>query len=287
MTKEVIGDDSIRLADQTRRGSVAKFAACKRLWAEMLNNRELIQVLIWRDVSVRYRQSALGYFWAVLPQLLTVSIFSFLVGQRALPIGVTPIPYPAYAIWSMTLWWLFAGTVSACTGSLVQAGALVTRINFPKEAVVVAAIGQPLFDFIVRLAPVIAVFLWLGVIPPVTAWFVVVLVIPLVLMAIGFGFVFAIGNLVFRDVANIVGIAATFGMFATPVLYPPPVSWPLRLVNVLNPFSPILKATQDLLVYGEIKEPLALSIACFFSAAVFLLGWKIFRVTLPRIIERA
>jgi lipopolysaccharide transport system permease protein len=262
-----------------------------RIWTEMVHelcaSRELIARLIQRDIAVRYRQSVLGYLWAVVPPTVTVMVFAFLVSQRALPIGVTPLPYPVYALWGVTLWGLFAGCLSACTASLVNAGSLVTKISFPKEVIVLAAVGQPLFDFGIRLVPVIGVFIWYGVVPAWQSVFILVPLLSVVLMAVGLGFLLAIANLAVRDVANVVGMLMTFGMFSAPVLYPPPVRWPFFVVNILNPFSPLLAATQDLLAHGRVDQPGLLVMAVLFSLLVFLVGWRVFHLTMPRVAERA
>lgn len=254
-----------------------------QLWA----SRELIWRLIYRDISVRYRQSFLGYLWAIIPAAITVVIFAYLTEQRVLPIGRLALPYPVFALWSLTVWQLFAGVLSAATYSLVGAGALVTKINFPKEALVVASVGSPLFDFLIRLLPVAAVFAWYGVIPPWQALWLPLILLPLLLMALGLGFFLAVLNLAVRDIGNVVGTLLTFGMFAAPVFYPPPVTFPFYLVNVLNPFSPLLIATQDLLAHGALQHDGLFAGAVAFALLVFLLGWRLFYMTMPRVAERA
>jgi len=128
-----------------------------RLWSvmikELINSGELIWRLILRDISVRYRQSVLGYAWAIIPAVVTVGISAFLTGSRVVSIGATAIPYVAYALWGISLWQLFSGCLTACTNSLAHSGSLVTKIHFAKEALVIAALGQPLFDFLIRLVP--------------------------------------------------------------------------------------------------------------------------------------
>lgn len=262
-----------------------------RIWPEMLRDllrsRELIWRLMVRDLSVRYRQSLLGYVWAILPPIVMVAVFAFLARTRVLNIGQTSFPYISYALWSIGLWQLFSGSLQACTNSLTSAGSLVTKINFPKEAMIFGAVGQPLFDFLVRLIPVIIVFIWQGVVPAWQALFLPFVFVPILLLALGFGFVLAVANLLLRDIGNALGIVLTFGMFLAPIVYPPPVDWPFVLVNVLNPFSPLLIASQDLVSTGHLSMPSAFALAWLFSLIVFLLGWRFFRMAINRIAERA
>lgn len=253
------------------------------MFAELVESRRLIWLLILRDISVRYRQSILGYVWAVVPQIATVGVFAFLHASRVLPIGATRIAYVAYALWGISVWQLFAGCLSSCTTSLVSSGSLVTKVNFPREALVIAALGQPVFDFFVRLVPVFAVFIWYGVTPSWGVIFVPFVLMPIMLLALGLGFVLSIANLVIRDTGNALGTVLTIGMFLTPVLYPPPVRWPFVLVNLLNPLSPLLTASQDLIAEGFLTRPEMFVAASFLSLALALGGWRAFRVTILRV----
>jgi lipopolysaccharide transport system permease protein len=164
---------------------------------------------------------------------------------------------------------------------------LVTKVNFPKEALVAAAIGQPFFDFAIRLVPVILVFTWHGIVPKWQSVLLPLTLIPALLLALGLGFVLSITNLVLRDVGNILSTALTFGMFLAPVLYPPPADWPLSLINIVNPFSPLLIASQDLIAFGSLTMPRAFLFSCLFSTLVFLLGWRFFRLAIPRVSQHA
>jgi lipopolysaccharide transport system permease protein len=250
---------------------------------ECLDSRELIWRLILRDISARYRQSVLGYLWAVLPPTVTVAVFAALAQSGTIPIGETPLPYVAYALWGISFWQFFAGCLSACTSSLTAAGSLVTKVNFPKEVLVIAAIGQPLLDFVIRFLLVLVVSLWYEIPFRPQIVFLPLVVFPAVLLATGFGFVFSIANLLLRDVGSIVGMGLTFAMFLAPVLYPPPTTWPSSLVNILNPFSPLLIASQDLIASGSLSMPRAFLLASLFATLVFLGGWRLFRLTLPRV----
>lgn len=262
-----------------------------REWLQMIrelwNARELVIQLAKRDLAAKYRQSILGYVWAVVFPVIAVAFFTFMTSHRALPIGKAPLPYPVFAIWSLSVWQLFAVSLGACTESLIKAGQLVTKINFPKEALVIAAPAQAIFDFFIKLLLSALVFAWFGVLPYSMSLFIIAILPLVLLLAVGFGFIFAVGNLVFRDVGNIVAMATTFGVFAAPVLYPPPVSYPFYLVNILNPLSPLLIATQDLIAFGEIRAPGAFCAAAAFSVLAFFVGWRMFRLILPRVIERA
>jgi lipopolysaccharide transport system permease protein len=262
-------------------------AGWKVMVNELSESFRLIPLFTARDITVRYRHSVLGYFWAVAPQLMTVGVFAFLHASQVLPMGRTRIPYMAYAVWGISVWQLFAGCLSGCTASLISGGSLVTKLNFPKETLVIAALGPPVFDFFIRLVPVIAIFIGCGVMPSLSAVLIPVLLLPVISLALGLGFILSIANLVVRDTGNAVGTILGVGMFLTPVLYPPPVRWPFYLVNFLNPLSPLLTATQDLIADGTVAHPELFAAACFISLALCLGGWRTFRLSLPRVAGHA
>lgn len=259
----------------------------RAMFAELWQARELIWRLMVRDFSVRYRQSVLGYVWAVLPQIVTVAIFTFLSKHRVFDMGETALPYVIHALWSISVWQLFSSCLVGCTNSLVNAGSLVTKINFPKEALVIASVGQGMVDFLIRLLPVAVVFVWFEFVPSWHAVAIPLLLLSVVLMAVGVGFFMAIINLVLRDAGNAISMMLTFGMFLAPILYPPPVREPFVVVNYLNPFSPLLIVTQRLLAGQDIAFSNPLLIALSLSVLLFLLGWRVFHITMPRVAERA
>ena len=258
-----------------------------RMGARIRDSRTIVVQLVHRDLRAQYRQSLLGWAWLVILPLITVAFFTFLVGRRVLPIGELAIPYPAFALWNVIIWQLFAGTLMACTQSLASAGPLVTRINFPKEAVIIAAAGKPLIEFAIKLAIVVPASMAFGVVPGWSALPAIFVLVPMLLLAIGIGFVFAVLNLVARDVEGVTGVIAGYGMLAGPILYPPPVTPPFDLVNTLNPFSPFLIAIQDLLIRGTVDDPQRLAGYVLLAATVFVGGWRFMYRVLPRALERA
>ena len=275
-----------QLADSAS-AALWRFEGWRDLLRDFLVARELIYTLAYRDIAIRYRHAFLGYLWALILPLATAGVFAFLAARQVLPIGATTLPYPLYALWGVVVWQLFANVLSACTQSLSNAGSLVTRINFPKEALVFGAAGQPLVDFAIKLVPVVILYVYYGLTPVAALVALPFLILPVVLLGIGLGFFLSIANLLTRDIANLVGMFATFGMFAAPVLYPPPTSSPFDLVNVLNPVSPLLIATQDVLAYGELRHATLFIGGLVFASGVFLLGWRVFRTVIRRVAERA
>ena len=257
------------------------------MFSDLWDYRELIWRLVIRDIKVRYRQSVFGVVWAVFPQIATVALFTFLMKYRVFDVGESNLPYVVHAIWSISVWQLFSSCLISSTKSLVEAENLVTKINFPKEALVIASIGQSILDFVIRLVPIIIVMVWAKFVPSWQAIMIPIILIMIIMMSLGLGFILSILNLVFRDVGNAVSIFLTFGMFLAPILYPPPVREPFFLINIVNPFSPLLIATQELLSGVPLAYPLPFLFMMIFSIILLIVGWRVFHITMPRVTERA
>ena len=263
---------------------------CITVWpqmvSELMGSRELIWRLLWRDIATRYRQSVLGYIWALVPPVATAVMFTFLSRTRVLAIGETSIPYPAYVLLGMVIWQFFAGGVTAAASSLIKGESLVTKISFPKETLVLASIGQELFELPIRLALVAIMFAWFGIVPAPTVVLAPLVLVPVLLLSLGIGFVVALANSLFRDLGESLPFVLLLAMFLTPVVYPPPSSWPWTLLNELNPLSVLVGAARELATQGYLSRPQAVTAASLFSLMTFLVGWRIFHLAESFIAER-
>ncbi len=248
--------------------------------------RELIWRLFLRDFVARYRQSVLGYAWVLGPPLVTVVVFTFLTRSRVLTVEATALPYPAFVLLGMTVWGLFASGLTALTASLAGAANVIQRINFPREAVTFAAAGQAVFETLVRAVILVPAFLLLGAHVRWTTVFVPLLFVPLILLTLGAGFLLAVLNVVSRDVNTAVGLVLQLGIFVTPVVYPAPTTWPLAVMNLINPVSPIVASAHDLVSRGSLSMPLPLAVSCGISVLLFGAGWRVIRLAQPIIGER-
>ncbi|HUP23749.1 MAG TPA: ABC transporter permease [Thermoanaerobaculia bacterium] len=267
-------------------------SASQRLadWHDMARDLVGAGPLAWRlflrDFSAKYRQSLLGYLWALVPPVVTVGLFAYLSSQRIVNIPETSLPYPAYALLGMTIWGLFSIGLTAITSSLGQGANLVRKMSFPREALVCAAFGQGALDTLLRAVPTVIVFVWLGVRIHPAALLLPVVLVPLVLLTVGIGFVLSIVNVVIRDVANALRLVLQFGLFLTPVLYPPPETWPFALITILNPVSSFVVAAQDIVARGTLSMPGLYAAWTGFAILLFLAGWRFFRLAQPIIAER-
>lgn len=263
-----------------------RWMVVRKMVGGLVQSRGLTWRLFVRQISSRYRQSVLGYFWAVIPAIATVVTFTFLNRSEVLSIGETNIPYPAYVLLGMTVWQLFSNGITSTASSVSTAGDMIKKVRFPYVSLVLAAFGQSVLDFLIRLALLIAVLAWFRVEIAVTVLWTPLILLGLSVLTVGCGFLLALVNAVFRDIGNALGTLMTFAMFITPVVYPPPTSWPAVLINYVNPVSPFIIAAQDLTTRGYLTHPEALGVGCAVAIVVFLAGWRTFHVVMPRVVER-
>lgn len=262
-----------------------------RVWPEMirelLNSRELIWRFTIRDISARYKQSTLGILWSFLTPLVMMFTFVWVKGMNILPIKDTNMPYPSFIFLGQMVWLLFSHGVTITTNSLVEAGSLLTKTKFPREVLVLSKLGQTVFEFLIRIPLLFIIFFWVGFIPKPTIFLVPFILLPLLLMVTGLGFYVSIFNGIMRDISSLIGILMSIGMFATPVIYPPPVSWPLSFwVNYVNPVSAFVTASRDIVTTGHLTDPLSYVVSTIISVLLFFTGWRVFHLIEPKIAER-
>jgi lipopolysaccharide transport system permease protein len=197
-------------------GARAELVRPRTLW----RYRELVYFLARRDVSIRYRQSAIGVAWAVLQPVLLAVVFSVFLGLLAKVPSDHGIPYPVFAVSGLVVWIFFSGALSRAADSAVSSSNLISKVWFPRMVIPVAAVLPSTMDFVIAFGVVIASMLVYGVTPS-PGIVLVPLIIPLVLTtALGFGVWLAALNVRYRDVSVVVPFMVQVGMFVTPIIYP-------------------------------------------------------------------
>ena len=253
--------------------------------SELWEFRDLLMLLVKRDISVRYRQTALGVLWAVLQPLGMVAIFSIVFGRLA-RMPSDGVPYALYAFAGLLPWQFFSLAITSASMSVVNSRNLVTKVYFPRLIVPVAAIGAPMLDLLVATGIMTVMTLWYGRSLPGD----LIILLPLfylltALTAIGVGSFIAALNVAYRDFRNMMPFLTSAWMFATPVIYPPSIipekyaSW-IYLNPMAGIISGIRSAWFDLpFNYGG----MALSAAV--SLLMLSVGMSYFRATERRIAD--
>lgn len=206
-------EEQITVIDSTARGELVR---PQTLW----RYRELIYFLARRDVSIRYKESAIGIAWAVLQPVLLAIVFSVFLGLLAKVPSDHGVPYPVFALAGLVLWMFFSQALARASDSAVVSGPLISKVWFPRIVIPVAAALPPTLDFVIAVLVVIGSMLVYGV-SPSPALLLVPLIVPLVLAtALGLGVWLAALNVRYRDVNVAVPFLIQVGLFVTPIIYP-------------------------------------------------------------------
>ena len=257
------------------------------MFHELLHYRGLLWSLMVRDIMARYKQSIIGLLWPFLSPLVLVVIFVWIRSRNILPIGETDMPYAAFLFTGQMVWLLFSQGIITSANIMVAAGSMLTKINFPREVLIFSAVGQTIFEFLIRVPILLIIFAWVGFTPNITIFLIPLSLLPLLFLVIGIGFFVALFNAVARDISSALGIIMNLGMFITPVIYPPPTSWPLSfLVNTVNPVSGFVTAARDLTTVGSMTDPVSYISSVIISIFIFFIGWRLFHLVEPKIAER-
>ena len=220
-----------------RAGGALAAIDLKSLWAY----RELLYFLTWRDVKVRYKQTALGAAWAIIQPLFTMIIFSIFFGKLA-NMPSDGIPYPLFAYSALMPWTFFSNAVNSSGNSLVGSANLITKVYFPRMIIPGAAVAAGLVDLMVAFGILVILMSYYGVGATWNLLMLPALVVLTTLLAVGVGMWTSALNVKYRDIRYALPFAIQLLMFATPIIYPVsliPERW--RWLLNLNPLTGIIE----------------------------------------------
>jgi lipopolysaccharide transport system permease protein len=262
------------------------FKLFKEMGRDLLASRELTWRLLVRDISAQYRQSLLGIFWAFIPPIITAAGFTFAKSNGVINIGNTELPYPAYVMFSMTLWQTFTEALNGPPQAITNAKSMLAKINFPREALILAKLGEVFFNFGIKLILILGLFIWFQI--PVT-WSILlvpVALIHLVLLGTFIGLLLAPLGALYQDFSRGLTLITGFWLFLTPVVYPIPSEGVFGNIVKLNPVTPLLVTTRELATTGVISDPQGFWVASLIAILGLLLAWVIYRLAMPFVVER-
>ncbi|MEZ0395239.1 MAG: ABC transporter permease [Anaerolineales bacterium] len=205
--------------------------------------RELIYFLTWRDIKVRYKQALLGVAWAVLQPILTMVIFSVILGYLLNVPTDNGVPYPVFSFVALLPWQLFANALQRTSASLVGNANLLTKVYFPRLVIPVSAVGAGLVDFAISFLVLIGLMLFYQIQPTWNILWLPLLVLLALLTAVAVGLWLSALNVQYRDVQHMVPFVIQAWFYASPVVYSasiiPSARW--QLVYALNPMAGVIQ----------------------------------------------
>ena len=231
--------------------------------------RDLLYILVMRDIKVRYKQTALGALWAIIQPLFTMLIFSLFFGRLA-GMPSDGVPYPLFAYAALLPWTFFSNAVSNSGNSLVGNSNLITKVYFPRMLIPAASVGSGLLDFAVAFGMLVVLMFYYGIGLSVNLLLLPVLILLTSLLAIGVGMWMSALNVKYRDIRYALPFLIQLGMFATPIIYPAslvPDKW--RWLLALNPLTGQIEAYRAAF-FGKPFDWIALGISALMTVAILI-----------------
>jgi lipopolysaccharide transport system permease protein len=255
---------------------ITRIAPARRLrlpdLRELYRYRELLYLLTWRDITVRYKQTVMGASWAILQPVLTTLVFSVFFGHIA-NIPSEGVPYPVFAMAALVPWTFFSNGLLLGSNSLIANPAFITKIYFPRVLVPLCTIFAGLQDLVIAFAVLAGLMAWYGIAPGWSALWIPFLVLVAVLATCGVSTWLAALNVRYRDVKFVVPFLAQVWLFATPIAYPaslvPP---PWRVLLGLNPMAGVVEGFRAALLPTQLSAAPIVLVSSLSAIAMFAIG---------------
>jgi lipopolysaccharide transport system permease protein len=246
---------------------------------EILEHRDLLYLLISRNIKVRYKQTVLGGLWAIIQPFFMMIVFSVFFGLLA-KVPSDGVPYPIFNYSAMIAWTYFANCLTGSSNSLVIESGLISKVYFPRLIAPLAPILAFLLDFAISFIILIGMMLYYHIYPNINALFLPFLVILIMLAASGTGIFLAALNAKYRDIGYTIPFLIQFWMFASPIVYPVSIlPAKYHLLYAINPMVGIIEGFRSALL-GTVSFPgQLLLISVGVSIILFIVGALYFKST--------
>ena len=245
--------------------------------AELWAHRELVYFLTWRDVKVRYKQTALGAIWAIIQPIMTMAVFALFFGRLA-KVPSDGVPYPLFAFTALVPWMFFSNGLTQASNSLVHNANLLTKVYFPRLAIPISTVMAGALDFVLSFLVLLAFVAYYGITPTANVVWLPLFALLALVTSLGVGLWAAAINVQFRDVRYTIPFLTQFWMFGTPVAYPSsllPEPW--RTVFGINPMVGVVEGFRWSLVGAKTAPGPIIALSSLVAVALLVSGAYYFR----------
>ncbi len=239
--------------------------------------RELLYFLTWRDIKVRYKQTALGAMWAIIQPLFTMLVFSLFFGKLA-KMPSEGIPYPLFSLAALVPWTFFANGLTLSSNSLVGSANLITKVYFPRLAIPISTMLSGVVDLLLAMVLLLGMMLYYGITPGAKTMWLAVFVLLGLAASLGVGLWLSALNVRYRDVHYVVPFLVQFWMFATPIAYPStllPEPW--RTLYGLNPMAGVVEGFRWALLGADTQPGRMMAVSGGATVLILITGAFYFR----------
>src|SRR5229473_1659389 len=245
--------------------------------SELWKHREVLYFLIWRDIKVRYKQTALGAAWAIIQPLLTMVTFSIFFGRLA-KVPSDGLPYALFSYSALVPWVFFATGLTQASNSLVSSANLITKVYFPRLLVPMAAVFAGLLDLTISGATLLLMMAYYHHGSTVHVVWVPALLVLALTTSLGVSFWFSALNVKYRDIRHVLPFVVQLWMFATPIAYPSSlVPARFRAIYALNPMAGVIEGFRWALLGVNTAPGLMLVVSSIIAVLVLVSGAYFFR----------
>lgn len=259
-------------------GEPHRLAKMTETLGEIWHHRELLYFLVWRDIKVKYKQTALGVAWAILQPLLGMAMFTVLFGRIA-KLPNDGLPYPVFYYSGLLAWTYFSTALTMASNSVAGNASLITKVYFPRMLLPAAAVVSGLLDFAIASIILLGLIIYYRVPMTLEMLFLPVILLPLLLFTLGTGLFLSALNVNYRDVRHAMPFVIQIWMFASPVVYPiSMVPEAYQWVVLLNPIAGVIEIIRAILA-GNIVPWEYLGISSLVIVSMLIIGIWYFRLT--------
>jgi lipopolysaccharide transport system permease protein len=244
---------------------------------ELLQYRELVFYLAWRDVKVRYKQTVLGALWAIIQPVTTMILFSTFLGRLA-KVPSDGVPYPIFSYAALVPWTLFATGLTQSSNSLVNGANLLRKVYFPRLVMPIASILAGIVDFFLAFLVLVGLMIAYGFVPGFSAFVIPGLVLLALTTSLGAGLWLAAFNVRFRDVRYVIPFLVEVWLLATPIAYPSSLlsdSW--RTLYAFNPMVGVVEGFRWALLGTNTRPGPMILVSSFAAVLLLVSGVFVFR----------
>ena len=253
---------------------------------DLVASRELAWRLAVRDISSQYRLAFLGFLWAIILPLANTVVWVMLSQSGIVKVGGTGLPYAAYVFTGTMLWAILMEALNMPLQVLTASKAMLAKINFPREALLVAGVYQTLFNALIKMVIMVAALALMGIYPSWSLLLFPVGLFSLILVGTAIGLLITPIGLLYGDVGRAIPVLMQFLMYLTPVVLPTPQGGLLAKVFQLNPMTPLVVTARGWLTGGLLEPSGYFLLVNLAALAVLLMMWVVFRLAMPILIER-
>ena len=262
------------------------FVMVRAMLGDLWAGRELAWRLTIRDISAQYRQTFLGILWALILPLANTAVWLFLNGSGIVSVQETTIPYPVYVFAGTMLWAIFMDSINAPMGETNAARAMLAKLNFPREALLLSGIYKTLFNAVIKIGLMLCVLPFFEVNPGWGLLYFPLGVLSLVLVGTAIGLFITPVGMLYTDVGRALPLVMQFLMYATPVVFPMPQEGLVAKLFAINPLTPLILTTRDWLTGSSPEFLVYFLLVNLVAFGVLMVSWIGFRLSMPILIER-